>query len=68
MTYELIVIETPAPGVGVVRINRPDALNALNGQVTRELFDALDAFDRDESIGCIVLTLSLIHISEPTRH
>jgi enoyl-CoA hydratase len=56
MTYELIMTETPAPGVGVVRINRPDALNALNAQVTRELFDALDAFDRDESIGCIVLT------------
>jgi enoyl-CoA hydratase len=56
MTYELILIETPAPGVGVVRINRPDALNALNGQVTREIFDALDAFDRDESVGCIILT------------
>ncbi|PJF27925.1 MAG: enoyl-CoA hydratase [Phototrophicales bacterium] len=56
MTYELILIETPVPGVGVVRINRPDALNALNGQVTREIFDALDAFDRDESIGCIILT------------
>jgi len=56
MTYETILIETPAPGVGLVRLNRPQALNALNGQVTSELFDALETFDADDSIGCMVLT------------
>ncbi|MDX2140872.1 MAG: enoyl-CoA hydratase-related protein [Chloroflexota bacterium] len=56
MTYEMILIETPAAGVGLVRLNRPQALNALNAQVTREIFDALEAFDRDPAIGCIILT------------
>lgn len=56
MAYEMILTETPAPGVGMVRLNRPQALNALNAQIMREIFDALEAFDRDDSIGCIVLT------------
>jgi enoyl-CoA hydratase len=56
MSYELILTETPAEGVGLVRLNRPQALNALNKQVTTEAFDALEAFDRDDSIGCLILT------------
>ncbi len=56
MTYEMILTETPAPGVGLVRINRPQARNALNGQVTREIFEAMEAFDRDDSIRCMILT------------
>ena len=56
MTYETILIETPVPGVGLVRLNRPQALNALNSQITREVFTALEAFDRDETIGAMVLT------------
>lgn len=56
MTYETILTETPAPGVGLVRLNRPGALNALNAQMTGEIFSALEAFDRDESIDCMVLT------------
>lgn len=56
MTYETILVETPAPGVGLVRLNRPQALNALNAQLTAETFTALEAFDRDDSIGCMVLT------------
>ncbi len=56
MTYELILTETPAPGVGVVRLNRPAARNALNRQITREIFDALEAFDADDAIGCMLLT------------
>jgi enoyl-CoA hydratase len=56
MSYETILTETPAPGVGLVRLNRPQALNALNSQLTREIFDALEAFDRDDTIGCMVLT------------
>ncbi|MCL4249582.1 MAG: enoyl-CoA hydratase/isomerase family protein [Anaerolineae bacterium] len=56
MPYEMILTETPAPGVGLVRLNRPQALNALNGEITREIFDALETFNRDSSIGCMVLT------------
>jgi enoyl-CoA hydratase len=56
MTYETILVETPAPGVGLVRLNRPQALNALNSQLTSEVFTALEAFDRDDTIGCMVLT------------
>ena len=36
MPYETILTETPAPGVGLARLNRPEALNALNGQLTGE--------------------------------
>jgi enoyl-CoA hydratase len=56
MPYEMILTETPAPGVGLVRLNRPQALNALNSQIMREIFDALEAFDHDDGVGCIVLT------------
>jgi enoyl-CoA hydratase len=43
-------------GVGVVFINRPEALNALNGQVMREIVEALEDFDHDEKIGAVVIT------------
>lgn len=56
MAYEMILTETPSPGVGLVRLNRPQALNALNAQITGEVFDALETFDRDDSIRCMVLT------------
>ena len=42
--------------VGVITLNRPDALNALNHRLTSELTAALAAFDVDPDIGCIVLT------------
>ncbi|MCU0476201.1 MAG: enoyl-CoA hydratase-related protein [Anaerolineae bacterium] len=54
--YETITVETPAEGVGVVRFNRPKALNALNAQMTGEAFTALEMFDRDPAIGCMILT------------
>lgn len=56
MPYETILTEIPAEGVGLVRLNRPQALNALNRQLLIEAFDALEAFDRDDSIGCMILT------------
>ncbi len=56
MTYEMILVETPVPGVGLVRLNRPQALNALNSQITREIFTALEAFDHDDTVGAMVLT------------
>ncbi len=42
--------------VGVVQLNRPQALNALNGALMDELVTALRAFDADEGVGCIVIT------------
>lgn len=54
--YETILIDRPAEGVGVVQLNRPQALNALNDQVMRELHDALSAFDNDPEIGCMIIT------------
>ncbi len=54
-TYETILIET-REHVGLVRINRPKARNALNGTVLREMVEALDVFDADPAIGAIVIT------------
>jgi enoyl-CoA hydratase len=59
MTYECIVIATHGEGprkTGLITLNRPKALNALNDQLMDELGEALLAFDADEGIGCIVLT------------
>jgi Enoyl-CoA hydratase/carnithine racemase len=55
MAYETIVVET-RDHVGLVRLNRPDALNALNRKLMDELADALARFDADDHIGAIVLT------------
>ncbi|MEY3264247.1 MAG: hypothetical protein RL717_1724 [Pseudomonadota bacterium] len=54
MNYENILIETQGK-VGVIRLNRPKALNALNDQLMDELGHAALTFDADEQIGCIVL-------------
>jgi enoyl-CoA hydratase len=56
MSYENIEIRTEAGKVGIVTLNRPKALNALNDALMTELGNALKAFDADESIGCIVIT------------
>jgi len=55
MSYETIVVETKGK-VGLVRLNRPNALNALNAQLIRELSAAIDGFEADDAIGCIVIT------------
>jgi enoyl-CoA hydratase len=55
MTYEAILTEVLGR-VGVITLNRPNALNALNAQLVNELNHALDAFDGNRDIGCIVLT------------
>ncbi len=56
MTFELITTRTEADKVGIVTINRPKQLNALNNQVMDELGAALKAFDADPAIGCMVVT------------
>jgi enoyl-CoA hydratase len=55
MAYETIIVETKG-AVGVITLNRPQALNALNGKLIAETNKALDGFERDKSIGCIVIT------------
>jgi enoyl-CoA hydratase len=55
MTTESIVVETRGR-VGVIRLNRPQALNALNAPLMRELAQAVDAFEADGTIGCMVIT------------
>ncbi len=54
MTYETILTET-RDRVGLITLNRPKAMNALNGTLLTELVDALTAFDADEKIGAIVV-------------
>jgi len=55
MSYENILVETRGR-VGLVTLNRPKALNALNDELMDELGAALVAFDQDEAVGCIVIT------------
>src|SRR5438105_1616741 len=55
MSYETIIVETRGR-VGIIRLNRPQALNALDSVLNAELARALAAFDADDGIGCILLT------------
>jgi len=54
MTYETLIVETRG-AVGLVTLNRPKALNALNALLVAELRQALDAFEADPAIGAIVI-------------
>jgi enoyl-CoA hydratase len=55
MTYQHILVEQE-DGVGIVTLNRPEVLNAMNRALVRELSDAVKALDDDDGIGCIVIT------------
>ncbi|RVH88120.1 enoyl-CoA hydratase, partial [Sinorhizobium medicae] len=55
MGYETLLVETRGR-VGLITLNRPQALNALNAAVMRDLHEALNAFDADKGVGAIVLT------------
>ena len=55
MAYEMITSEKKGK-VGLITLNRPDALNALNSQLIAEMGKALDKFEADKNIGCIVIT------------
>ncbi|MCX2546209.1 enoyl-CoA hydratase [Pseudomonas sp. COW5] len=55
MSYETILLETHGR-VGVITLNRPQALNALNAQLVSEVNRALDGLEADANIGCIVIT------------
>ncbi len=56
MAYEMIEVRVEADKVGIITLNRPKQLNALNDQLMDELGAALKAFDADEKIGCMIIT------------
>ena len=56
MAYETIEVRTEGEKVGIITLNRPKQLNALNDQLMNELGEALKAFDADEKIGCMIVT------------
>ena len=59
MPHEFILIDTVGDGLlktGLITLNRPKQLNALNDGLMSEMGAALQAFDADEGIGCIVIT------------
>ena len=55
MTTQTIIVERRGR-VGIVRLNRPQVLNALNATLRNELLSAVEAFDADADVGCILLT------------
>jgi len=55
MTYQTLLLES-ADGVTLIRLNRPEALNALNSQLLSDLVAALDAAEADDGVRCLVLT------------
>jgi enoyl-CoA hydratase len=56
MSYQLIQVRTEAEKVGIITLNRPKQLNALNSELMVEMGTALKLFDADPQIGCIILT------------
>jgi enoyl-CoA hydratase len=56
LAYENITVRVEAEKVGVITLNRPKQLNALNDQLMDELGAALKAFDADDNIGCMIIT------------
>src|SRR6478736_4111151 len=55
MTYEHILVERE-DGVGIVTLNRPETLNAMNRKLGAELLDAVKMLESDDEIGCLVIT------------
>src|SRR5882672_8102251 len=55
MSYQNIIAETKGR-VGIIRLNRPQALNALNLALKAELAQAIDGYDADDAIGCMLIT------------
>ncbi len=54
--YKTIILEVSDDGVALIRLNRPEALNALNGQLLAELSTCVERLDRDQAVRCLVLT------------
>jgi enoyl-CoA hydratase len=56
MTVPVVIVEQPAEGVALIRINRPDVRNALNMEVRRLIAQHLTGMGDDDAIRCIILT------------
>jgi enoyl-CoA hydratase len=56
MAHEFIEVRTEGGKVGIVTLNRPKQLNALNNGLMDELGAALKAFDADDAVGCMIVT------------
>ena len=54
MPYETIIVEAHGR-VGLIRFNRPKALNAINSQLIQELARAIAVFEQDANIGCLLI-------------
>ena len=54
-SYEHLIVETQ-DRVGIITLNRPDAMNALCHQLMAEIYSALDGFEKNDDIGCVILT------------
>jgi hypothetical protein len=55
-SYEYIQVEQKESGVGLIRLHRPKAMNALSDALFQDLIHAATALDQDDSVGCLVLT------------
>src|SRR5471032_2785362 len=55
MSYQNIIVETKGR-VGIIRLNRPQQFNSLNMALKAELGQAIDAYEADEAIGCLLIT------------
>jgi enoyl-CoA hydratase len=55
MNFKTILVEV-REGVGTITLNRPKVMNALNQMLTREVGEAIDALEKKEEVGCIILT------------
>ena len=55
MAYETLITEVEGH-VATITLNRPDAMNAFNNQLMDELTAALDTFEADDEVGCIIIT------------
>jgi enoyl-CoA hydratase len=55
MAYENLIVATKGR-VGIITLNRPQALNALNRALVMELTQAIDAYEADAAIGCLLIT------------
>jgi enoyl-CoA hydratase len=56
MAFENLIVETLEGGVGVIRLNRPKALNALSPALMAELATALHDLDHDQAVRCVLIT------------
>src|SRR2546421_3647109 len=55
MNYQTLLVSIERP-MGIVTLNRPKVLNALNSELMAELVDVLETLDQDEAIRCLILT------------